>query len=404
MESENSSERPTLSLLDGIRVLSFAQLLQGPAGVQLLADMGADVIKVERPDGGAWERNWAGGETYISGVSAFFLAANRNQRSLTLNLKHPDAIGIARRLVARADVVVENFRPGVMNRLGLGYEQMSELNPGLVYCSSSGYGSSGPYRDRAGQDLLLQAMSGLASMTGTADDLPTPCGAPVVDQHAASLLAAGVLGALLQRTRSGRGQKIEISLFMSALDLQMEPLTYFLNGGDVTRRSHEGLGSAFHAAPYGIYRTRDGYIALSITPLPKLAGLIDVPALSAYDTEQKALEDRDAVKKMIQARLIEETTQHWLDLLQASDVWCGPVFSYPDLVEDPQVRHMAPFWELTYPKAGRVKVVAHPIAYSSGAPGVRMRPPLLGEHTVSILEEIGYSEEEIEGLKAQGAI
>src|SRR5215470_19072122 len=213
--------RPPLSVLSGVRVLSFTQFLLGPSSVQFLADLGADVIKIEPPGGALWERHWSGCNVFLNGVSAFFLLAHRNQRSLTVDLKHPEGLAIARRLVEGADVLVQNFRPGVMERLGLGWEAARALNPRLVYVSASGYGESSPYRDRPGQDLLLQALSGLASISGRAGQPPTPVGTAVVDQHGATLLAMGVLAALLERARTGQGVHVEVSMLRAASDLQL---------------------------------------------------------------------------------------------------------------------------------------------------------------------------------------
>src|SRR2546425_2536200 len=224
-----------LALLSDIRILSFTQGLLGPAAVQHLADMGASVIKIEPPGTGAFERSWAGADTFRNGVSVFFLLANRNQRSLTLNLKHAEGLAIARRLVERADVLVENFRPGVMDRLGLGYQDVRAINPRIIYASASGFGQQSPFRDLPGQDLIIQAMSGLAAATGRAGEPPTPVGAAVVDQHGASLLAMGILAALIQRGQAGEGQRVEVTMLEAAFDLQLEPLVYFMNGGKVQR-------------------------------------------------------------------------------------------------------------------------------------------------------------------------
>ncbi|MGI9253419.1 MAG: CaiB/BaiF CoA transferase family protein, partial [Thermomicrobiales bacterium] len=300
-------------VLSGISVLSFAQLAQGPAAVQMLADLGASVIKIERPGLGAWERSWAGGNAYINGESLFFLGFNRNQRSLTLDLKAPDGQRIARDLAARADVIVENIRPGVMDRLGLGYDALSERNPGIVYCSGSGFGPDGPYKDRAGQDLILQAESGLASVTGRAGDPPTPTGAPIVDIHAGALLAFGIVSALLGRERSGRGARVESSLLEAALHLQMEPLIYHLNGRFLRDRCEEGTATRFHGAPYGIYETRDGHLALSMNPLPKMAELLDLPALNAF-TPEDAFATPAPIKRMIADAMRTRTNNEWIDL------------------------------------------------------------------------------------------
>ena len=229
-------------LLSGIRVVAFTQFLLGPVATQYLADMGADVIKVEAPGGGAWERSWAGGNTFVNGVSAFFLLSHRNVRSVALDLKSEAGREAVLRLISTADVVVENFRPSVMDRLGLGFEAVREIKPDIIYASASGYGPDGPNRDLPGQDMLLQAITGLAAATGRAETGPLAAGAPVVDQHAASLLAMGILAALVHRERAGSGQQIQVNMLEAALDLQLEPLTYHLNGGYLQRPAL-GMGS-----------------------------------------------------------------------------------------------------------------------------------------------------------------
>ena len=268
-----------MNALSGIKILSLTQFLLGPAGVQYLADLGADVIKVE-PPWGAWERTWSGGDHFLNGISPFFLLAHRNVRSITLDLKRPEAQEVAGRLAGDADVLVQNFRPGVIDRFGLDYETLRHINPGLVYASVSGYGEESPERALPGQDLLIQAMAGLMASTGWMDDPPTPAGAAVVDQHGAALLAMGVLAALLHRERTGEGQKIEVTMVQAALDLQLEPATYYLNGAPLARPRHT-IADTFHAAPYGVYHTADGYLALSMTPVSALSeALGGVPALA----------------------------------------------------------------------------------------------------------------------------
>jgi crotonobetainyl-CoA:carnitine CoA-transferase CaiB-like acyl-CoA transferase len=229
------TEGKGLHLLAGVRILAFTQFLLGPAACQYLADMGADVVKIEPPGRGAWERSWAGADTFINGVSAFFLLANRNVRGVTLNLKSAKGLEVARRMIETADVMVENFRPGVMDRLGLGYEAARKINPRIIYASASGYGSEGPYSHLPGQDLLIQAISGLGANTGTASQGPTPAAAAVVDQHGGSLLAMGILGALVGRGRTGEGQRVELVMMQAALDLQTEPVVYHLNGAHLER-------------------------------------------------------------------------------------------------------------------------------------------------------------------------
>ena len=235
------------SPLAGVQVVSFTHFLQGPSASQLLADLGADVIKVEPLDG-AFERSWSAPDAFVGGRSAFFLLGNRNVRSMAMNLKSPRAAEAIRRLISGADVLIESFRPGTMDRLGFGHKELRESNPRLIYCSLSGYGSSGPYSERPGQDVLIQAMSGLAMATGREGDPPTPAGASLVDQHGAVLAAFGILAALAQRDRTGVGLKVESNLLSAALDLQIEPLTYALNGFR-PRRSRAGISSGYYKSP-----------------------------------------------------------------------------------------------------------------------------------------------------------
>lgn len=394
---------PPLAVLTGVRVLSFTQFLLGPSGVQFLADLGADVVKIEPPGGRLWERNWSGANRFLNGVSVFFMSTHRNQRSLTLDLKRPAGLAVARRLVERADVLVQNFRPGVMARLGLDWESARALNPRLVYVSASGYGERHPHRDRPGQDLLMQALSGLASLSGRAGGPPVPVGTPVVDQHGATLLALGVLAALLERHRTGQGLHVEVSMVRAALDLQLEAVTYFLNGAS-TERSPSALASAFHPAPYGVYQTRDGWLALSMSPLAQLAEALPLPELARHAAVTWNFAEREEVARLLEPVLRARTTAEWLEQLVPRGVWAAPVLTHAEAFVDPAVRDADAVQEVDHPRAGRVRLLRFPLELSTGRAAVRRPPPGPGEHTDEILAEAGFTDDEIARLRADGAV
>ena len=320
-----------------MRVVSFCHYLQGPAAAQYLADMGADVIKVEPPSG-AYERHWSGANAFVDGISAFYLAANRNKRSLAVDLKHPDGKALIVRLLERADVLMENFRPGVMDRLGLGYEPVRALNPKIIYASATGYGASGPMADRPGQDLLIQALSGLIAATG--NERPTAIGFAAADQHGAALLAMGILGAYVRRLQTGQGTRIDANLLNAGLDLQTEPLTIYYSGRasrDAFRRDLN-LATWYHEAPYGVYRIADGFLAISLNDPNKLAAALNSEALAAL-----AGLDRHAERDRYAAALAEElAARRYDDLVPGFDqhaIWYARVHDYDELPDDPQIRH-----------------------------------------------------------------
>jgi len=398
------SEQPGLGLLTGVRILAFTQFLLGPAACQYLADMGADVIKIEPPGRGAWERSWAGAELFINGVSAFYLLANRNLRSVTLNLKSERGAEAARKLAARTDVLIENYRPGVLDRLGLGYERIKELNPNVIYASGSGYGSDGPYSHLPGQDLLLQAISGLGANTGTESDGPTVSAAAIVDQHSASLLAMGILGALVNRERTGEGQRVEVIMMEAALDIQTEPVVYHLNGARL-RRPKTPIADTFHSVPYGFYATADGHLAISMAPIKSIAEVLGRPeSLEAYEDPAIAFSKRDEIRAALDPYFRERTTAEWLDILRAHGIWCAPVNNLSETFDDVAIKHIAPVLEFDHPRAGRVRVLKHPVRYSSGEATLRRPPPELGEHTAEVLGQLGYSGDEIAAMRAADEI
>jgi crotonobetainyl-CoA:carnitine CoA-transferase CaiB-like acyl-CoA transferase len=397
------SERPPLAVLSGVRILSFTQFLLGPSGVQFLADLGADVVKVEPPGGTLWERNWSGANLYLNGMSGLFLAAHRNQRSLTLDLKKPDGLEVARRMVQQADVLVQNFRPGVMTRLGLDYERAKALNPRLVYVSASGYGESSPYRERPGQDLLMQATTGLASISGRSDQPPTAVGTAVVDQHGASLLALGVLAALLERQRTGQGLHVEVNMLRAALDLQLEIATYVLNGARL-EKTPTPLASTFHPPPYGLYATADGWLALSMSPLASLRDALELPGLEPYTKERWPYESREAVARLIEPVIRKRTTAEWLEHLVPLGIWAAPVLSLPEALRDPAVLAADAIDEIDHPVAGRVRVLRFPVELSTGRATVRRPQPTPGQHSEEILKEYGYADDAVRRLREAGVV
>jgi crotonobetainyl-CoA:carnitine CoA-transferase CaiB-like acyl-CoA transferase len=367
----------------------------------MLADAGADVIKIE-PPGGAFERGWSGFDAFKEGVSIFFLLGNRNQRSLSLDLRNEKAKEVVLRLVREADVLVENYRPGVLDRLGFGYDDMKAVNPRLVYCSCSGYGSSGPYLKRPGQDMLLQAMSGMTMLSGGGDAPPTPVGSAIVDQHAAALAAFGVVSALLARQQTGHGMLVESNLLNAALDLQIEPFTYYLNKGPLWERTNPPLGSRFHPAPYGIYRSADGWIAISLTPTAQMAAALDYPPLAAFNDPKDPMRRRDEIHRLVYDRVQTRTTAEWMDIFDAHNIWYAPVNDYEQVETDPQVAHNKMIVTVEHPEAGEVRLLAHPVRYDGEAPPLRRAPPRQGEHTREILAELGYPANEIEALSESG--
>lgn len=388
-------------MLEGIKVLSFTHFLQGPAAVQMLADTGAEVIKIE-PPGGAFERGWSGFDAFTEGVSMFFLLANRNQRSLSLDLRDERGREVVLRLLREADVLVENYRPGVMEKLGFGYEAVKQINPRLVYCSCTGYGSSGPYLKRPGQDLLLQAMSGMTMLSGDQDSPPVPVGSAIVDQHAAVLAAFGIVTALQARERTGQGKLVESNLLNAALDLQIEPFVYYMNKGPLWARTSPPIGSRFHPAPYGVYRSADGWIAISLTPAAKMAAALDCPALAEFTGARDAMQKRSEIHQLTSDAVCRFDTDDLMRRFDANEVWYAPVNDYEQVEADPQVLHNQMIMTIDHPQAGPVRVLAHPVRYDGKAPPLRRIPPQQGEHTREILSELGYDDEHIDALLDSG--
>ena len=392
-----------MNLLDGVKILSFNHYLAGPLAAQTLADLGADVIEVE-PIEGAFQRNWAVANHFVAGDSVNHLATGRNKRSLAVDLKHPDGVAAVKKFVATADVVMENFRPGTMAKLGLGYDKLKVINPNLIYAAATGFGSEGPYKDRPGQDLLLQAMSGLAMRTGRADGEPTAVGAVIVDQHAASLYAMSILAALFARTKTGKGQLVEVNLYQAAIDLQAEPLTAWLNGApSPTSRGPAGIAAWFSPGPYGIHPTADRHLAISMASPKALATALDSDDLKQF-VEADSFSRREEITRLVAARLKQKPMAEWLPVLEAARIWHAPVQDYSDLQTDPQLRHLEVFRTAEGAQGKPITMVMHPARYDGHAPEVRLVPQPLGAQTRDVLSEIGYSQTDIETMIASKAV
>jgi len=366
--------------LHGIRVLDFTALLQGPLATQILADLGADVLKLEKQDG-EWMRHYGIFMSRTHGETDAFLAFNRNKRSIEIDLR--DAADRERilELVDRADVVVENFRPGVMDRAGLGYETLRKRNPRLIYAASSGYGQSGPYVMRPGQDYLVQALSGATWLMGRRSDPPFVMGIAVTDQYTALHLVVGILAALQHRHRTGEGQRVDVDLLSCILALQQQELTVYLNHHNSFERPQENVGHPGITAPCGIYATQNGYMMLAMFPCPKLGSILGVDWLAAYDTNEKMFEARDTVHRLLSAHFATRPTAHWIELLSANDVWCAPVQKYADLESDPQIAHKHLFWDVPYADSNKTyRTVGSPFTFSASPVSVRHGAPRAGQH------------------------
>lgn len=320
--------------LEGLLVLDFSIFLSGPSAALRLADMGARVIKIERPDGGDLCRQLYISELELDGESTLFHSINRNKESYAANLKDENDLEQVKKLIAQADVLIQNFRPGVMQRLGLDYETVKAINPRIVYGEITGYGNDGPWVKKPGQDLLLQSISGLVHLNGDADRPPTPFGLAVVDLYTGAHLVQGLLACLVRRGVTGEGGFVQVSLLESILDFQFEVLTTHLNdGGKLPKRSTVNNAHAYLSAPYGIYETSDGYLALAMGSIPVLGKLLDCPSLLSYEDSATWFTQRDEIKRILVEHLKTQSTQYWLDILEPQDIWCADVLSWDRLLQ-----------------------------------------------------------------------
>lgn len=391
--------------LQGIRVIDFSQILAGPFCTMLLADMGADVVKVEKPNGGDDTRRY--GPPFIEGESAAFLTLNRNKRSIVLDLKSEQGLGVVRRMLANADVMLHNFRPGVVERMGLGYADVSALNPAIVYCAVSGFGATGPYSQRAGFDLVAQGMSGLMSINGFPDAPPAKVGVPMADLNTGMFCAYGILTAYINRLATGKGQHVDASLLESGMAYTLyESATYFATG-----EVAGPLGSAHRMiAPYQAFATRDGYINIGAANqnnwerMCRAVGRDDLLDDARFASNPERMVNIQSLTPIMEETFRTQTTAHWVEILERAGVPCGPIYNIQQVYADPHVQSRDMAVELQHPKAGGIRNIGVAVKLSDTPGSVRTPAPLLGQHTDDVLAEFGYSDADIAALRQSGAL
>jgi len=386
--------------LAGYRVLELAHLIAGPVCGMYLADMGAEVVKIEQPSSGDASRTLY--DPLLGGDSAVFLTVNRNKKSVALDLAHPDGRALFGRLVESADVVIEAYRGGVAEKLGIDYASLQPLNPGLVYCSLSAFGPEGPWREKPGLDMLVQAMGGLMAVTGEPDGGPLLCGAPVVDTLGAFSAGLGVLTALLHRERTGEGQRVDVSLLNGALITHAARLSVFFVTGQEPGRQ----GSAHpYMVPFQAFRAKDGwiYVAVWVDRLwPPFCAAIERPALATdprFGSRQNRLSHRPELVALLDPVFLERPVKEWMARLEKHEVLCAPVNRYADLPTDPQVLASGMLVPEDHPRAGRLTTLDTPIRFSRTPGGIRTHAPALGEHTDEVLRQAGVTPDAIARLR-----
>lgn len=382
--------------LDGVIVADFTQMMQGGWASQKLGDLGADIIKIE-PPGGEYERPIPSTGELSKGISIKFLVMNRNKRSIAIDLKTDEGHQIALDIIKKSDILMENFRPGVMERLNLGYEDVKETNPEIIYVSASGYGSDGPYADRPGQDLLIQAETGLASITGRRHDPPTPNGTTIADELSANLIALHTITALFHKERTGEGQKVEGNLVDSLIDGLCQEYATKFNHDVEFDRGVENHGNIVSHAPYGIYEASDGHIAISHASMEQLEDVFGID-LSGYDSAKSLYDHRDEIHEKIENYTRDHPAEELVEAMREDDLWVTRVRDLHEAKDHPQMVHNNSFIEVEHPHGGEFTMPGFPVSLSKTPGELRHRPPLAGEQSREILSEMEYNSEEIDAL------
>jgi crotonobetainyl-CoA:carnitine CoA-transferase CaiB-like acyl-CoA transferase len=387
-----------MSVLTGYRVLDLSIAMSGPIAATRLGDLGADVIKVE-PVTGEWQRHVSAGGAGGNKINVSFLSMNRNKRSIALNLKAEEGREVLYELVKTSDVFLQNYRPGVAKRLGVDYDTLKAINPKLIYVSISGYGETGPYVSRPGQDLLVQGLSGMMMSAGRKSDPPHPAPHYVADAVTAYTAFESALAGLLHRERTGEGQLITVNMLDAIIAFQLQELSIYTQGGQPQRRTEEPHANAYIRAPYAAFKTADEkHIILAFPPLDQLGALLGVPELEAMDSEVDGHARRDDIHRIVAAKLAERTAAEWLDLFDENGIWAGPVNSYEDVVKDPQVKHNGSLITYEHPTEGTVTQPGFAINFTKTPSEVRFGAPLVGQHTRELLAELGISSARADAL------
>ncbi len=389
--------------LQGILIADFTQLAQGPFATMILGDMGAEIVKIE-PPGGDWMRNFALSGIYAGGETVSYMCFNRNKRSIGIDLKSKEGLELVRKLCDKADVVIENFRPGVMKRLGIDYESLKKTNPDIIVVSSSGYGSSGPYVTRPGQDLLAQAITGFPTVIGRKEDPPTPIAAGIADLTAGFHIVYGTLAALISRMNTGEGQTVEVNLMSSILTTQLDQFTAFLQNRIQPERSSAGIANPWTGAPYGLYQCIDGWIAIAMNPLSEIGEVLDIPEFKNLESKNE-ITKRDEYKRLIDAKTINWKVDDLLEKMLEKDLWCAPLQDYEAVSKDPQIAHNKMIVSIPHPTAGSLETLGIPVKFSGTPSQIRKHPPLFSEHADELAREFfGLNDAEISDYFAKGII